>query len=105
MPWQGDGLARALTSADVLVSAVPAAAWADTTTAAGLDALGAGAAVLEMAYGAETPLAAAVRDKTARYADGLGMLVHQAAHAIALALGKTPPVAPLFEAVKGPAAT
>ena len=53
-----------------------------------------------MAYGGETPLAVAARARGARYADGLGMLVHQAAHAIALALGKTPPLAPLFEAVR-----
>jgi shikimate 5-dehydrogenase len=82
------------------VSAVPAAAWADAATSAGLDALAGAAAVLEMAYGGETPLAAAARARGARYADGLGMLVHQAAHAITLALGKTPPLPPLFEAVK-----
>ena len=99
-PWAGDGLARALAGATVLVSAVPAAAWAEPSTAAGIDALPAGGAVLEMAYGNDTPLASAVRGKTTRYADGLGMLVHQAAHAIALALGKTPPLAPLFEAVR-----
>jgi shikimate dehydrogenase len=99
--WQGDGLVRALAGATVLVSAVPAAAWADAGMAAGLGGLPAGAAVLEMAYGAETPLAVAVRGRTDRYADGLGMLVHQAAHAITLALGKTPPIAPLFEAVRG----
>ena len=98
--WQGAGLARALDGAAVLVSAVPAAAWADVAAAAGLDALAGGAAVLEMAYGAETPLAIAARGAGARYADGLGMLVHQAAHAIALALGKTPPLAPLFAAVR-----
>jgi shikimate dehydrogenase len=98
--WAGDGLARALAGATVLVSAVPAAAWADAAMAAGIDALAARTAVLEMAYGAETPLARATRGQAARYADGLGMLVHQAAHAIALALGKTPPLAPLFEAVK-----
>jgi shikimate 5-dehydrogenase len=83
----------------VLVSAVPAAAWNDPAAAAGLEAL-AGAAVLEMAYGAGTPLAAAVRARTDRYADGLGMLVHQAAHAITLALGKSPPLPPLFDAVR-----
>jgi shikimate dehydrogenase len=97
--WTGGGLATALRGAGVLVSAVPATAWADAEAAAGLDGL-AGAAVLEMAYGAETPLARAVRGKTDRYADGLGMLVHQAAHAIALALGQAPPLAPLFEAVR-----
>jgi shikimate dehydrogenase len=99
--WAGDGLARVLDGAGVLVSAVPAAAWADAATASGLGALAAGAAVLEMAYGGETPLARAARGQTARYADGLGMLVHQAAHAIALALGKNPPMAPLFQAVRG----
>jgi shikimate dehydrogenase len=98
--WRGDGLARALDGATVLVSAVPAAAWNDPAAAAGLAALSAGAAVLEMAYGAGTPLAAAVRARTDRYADGLGMLVHQAAHAITLALGKTPPLPPLFDAVR-----
>jgi len=98
--WRGDGLARALDGATVLVSAVPAAAWSDPAAAAGLEALPTGAAVLEMAYGAGTPLAAAVRARTDRYADGLGMLVHQAAHAITLALGNTPPLAPLFDAVR-----
>jgi shikimate 5-dehydrogenase len=53
-----------------------------------------------MAYGGETPLAAALRGRPARYADGLGMLVHQAAHAITLALGEAPPLAPLFAAVR-----
>ena len=102
--WTGDGLARALDGATVLVSAVPAAAWADADDRApGSTTLAGGAAVLEMAYGAETPLAVAARARGARYADGLGMLVHQAAHAITLALGKTPPLAPLFEAVQVPA--
>ena len=44
-----------------------------------------------------TPLAARCAAARARYADGLGMLVHQAPHAIKLALGKTPPLPPLFE--------
>jgi len=99
-PWAGDGLARALAGATVLVSAVPAAAWAEASTAAGIDTLTAGGAVLEMAYGADTPLGIAARARGARYADGLGMLVHQAAHAIGLALGTKPPLPPLFEAVK-----
>ena len=98
--WTREGLAHAFAGATVLVSAVPAAAWDDPQIAAGLDAL-AGAPVLEMAYGAETPLARAARGKAGAYADGLGMLVHQAAHAITLALGKTPPIAALFEAARG----
>ncbi len=103
--WKGDALARALEGATVLVSAVPAAAWADAETAAGLALLAGGAAVLEMAYGTDTPLSIAARFRGARYADGLGMLVHQAAHAITLALGKTPPMPPLFAAVQAPLAT
>ena len=55
-----------------------------------------------MAYGADTPLAEAARARTDRYADGVGMLVHQAAHAITLALGAKPPLPPLFAAVRAP---
>ena len=54
--WRGDALARALDGAAVLVSAVPAAAWSDAATREGVDAIAPGAAVLEMAYGGETPL-------------------------------------------------
>jgi shikimate dehydrogenase len=93
-------LAQALDGADALVSAIPARAWADPDARAGLESLPRGAAVLEMAYGAPTPLAEAVRSRTRRYADGLGMLVHQAARAIELALGEKPPLAPLFRAAR-----
>ena len=99
-PGRRSDLRVALAGADVLVSAVPAAAWASDDARAGLDALTRSTAVLEMAYGATTPLADAVRARTDRYADGLGMLVHQAAHAITLALGTKPPLAPLFAAVR-----
>jgi shikimate dehydrogenase len=99
--WNRGALADALAGASVLISAVPAAAWADTDLAAGIASLAPQAAVLEMAYGAPTPLAHAVRPITERYADGLGMLVHQAAHAIELALGTAPPLPPLFAAARG----
>jgi shikimate dehydrogenase len=99
--WDGDGLGRALEGATVLISAVPAAAWSEVAAAAGLRTLSRHTAVLEMAYGAPTPLAALARRRTPRYADGLGMLVHQAAHAIKLALGKEPPLPPLFRAARG----
>jgi len=98
--WTVADLRAALTGADILVSAVPAAAWTPDDARAGLDALTRETAVLEMAYGSVTPLAEATRTRTARYADGLGMLVHQAAHAITLALGEKPPLPPLFEAVR-----
>ncbi|HEX3904173.1 MAG TPA: shikimate dehydrogenase [Polyangia bacterium] len=98
--WTADSLRLALAKAEVLVSAVPAAAWAPDDLRAGLDVLTPATTVLEMAYGSVTPLAEAARAHTDRYADGLGMLVHQAAHAISLALGKKPPLPPLFEAAR-----
>jgi shikimate dehydrogenase len=99
--WTPDGLASAIGTADALVSAVPAAAWADEVARDGLEAMSGNVAVLEMAYApSESPLAAAVRTHTQRYADGLGMLVHQAARAIQLAVGKAPPIEPLFEAAR-----
>jgi shikimate dehydrogenase len=97
--WNPAALAAALADADMLISAVPAAAWEAPDARAGLDALGAKAIVLEMAYGAGTPLANAVRGRARRYGDGLGMLVHQAAVAVSLALGKKPPLAEMFRAV------
>lgn len=99
--WNRATLAGALADASVLISAVPAAAWADDDLRAGLTSLAPQAAVLEMAYGSPTPLAHAVRSITDRYADGLGMLVHQAARAIELALGESPPLPPLFAAARG----
>jgi shikimate 5-dehydrogenase len=45
-------------------------------------------------------LAAAVRGRAPRYADGLGMLVHQAARAVELVVGRAPPVAPLFRGAR-----
>ncbi len=98
--WTADALADAIEGADAVVSAVPAAAWADPAACAGLRTLSANIAVLEMAYGGGTPLAAAARRATDRYADGLGMLVHQAARAIELALGQAPPLPPLFQAAR-----
>jgi shikimate dehydrogenase len=97
--WDASGLAAALAGATIVVSAVPAAAWDSREACAGLEAMDPDAAVLEMAYGGETPLARAVRGRARRYADGLGMLVHQAAVAIELALGKAPPLPALFRSV------
>jgi shikimate dehydrogenase len=99
--WKGPALASALEGAEALVSAIPAGAWSEADALTGIEALARGAAVLEMAYGPPTPLAAAIRPRTRRYADGLGMLVHQAAHAIELALGEPPPLPPLFRAARG----
>jgi shikimate dehydrogenase len=92
-------LEEALAGATALVSAVPAAAW-DAPARRPLRALDRETAVLEMAYGNRTPLGSEVRRRTARYADGLGMLVHQAARAVELAVGEAPPLPPLFRAAR-----
>lgn len=97
--WTPKALAAALRGATALVSAIPAAAW-DAEALAALVALERTTAVLEMAYGATTPLARAARPRALRYADGLGMLVHQAARAVELALGAPPPLAPLLRAAR-----
>jgi shikimate dehydrogenase len=100
--WDDGGLERALEGARVLVSSIPAAAWEDPAAVAGVRAIERDTAVLEMAYGGRgpSPLARAVRGHVARYTDGLGMLVHQAARAIELGLGESPPLAPLFTAAR-----
>jgi len=100
--WGEGGLERALDGARALVSSVPAAAWDDPIVVQGIAAIDRDTVVLEMAYGSRgpSPLARAVRGRVARYADGLGMLVHQAARAIELALGESPPLGPLFTAAR-----
>jgi shikimate dehydrogenase len=101
---EGGGLAAALEGARIVVSSVPPQVWADADRAATLADIARGTAVLEMAYGQLplSPLGRAVRGRVARYADGLGMLVHQAVRAIELALGETPPLPPLFAAARNP---
>jgi shikimate dehydrogenase len=98
--WTDVALREALATSDVLVSAVPADAWHSPEARAGLDAVTPQTTILEVAYGNDTPLAQAARNLNANYADGLGMLVHQAAHAITLALGHTPHLPPLFAAAR-----
>jgi shikimate 5-dehydrogenase len=78
---------------------VPAVAW-DEVAVSGLATLGRGTAVLEMPYGGTTPLARAALPRTPRYADGLGMLAYQAARAVELALGRSPPTPGLLRAAR-----
>jgi shikimate dehydrogenase len=103
--WTPDGLARALAGATAMISAVPASAWGEPDAAAGIETLERSTAVLEMAYGETTPLAQLTRGRVARYHDGLPMLVHQAARAVELVIGRLPPVAPLLRAARRPATT
>lgn len=100
--WSDGGLGRALEGARMLVSSVPAAAWSDPAAATDLAHIERETVVLEMAYGigGGSPLAQVVRGRVVRYADGLGMLVHQAVRAIEVALGETPPLGPLLTAAR-----
>jgi shikimate dehydrogenase len=104
VPWRPAALAQAIAGAAALISSVPADAFATPEATAGLEDLEASTAVLEMAYGQATPLAAFVkarpRTKRPPYQDGLPMLVHQAARTVELVLGKLPPTEPLMRAAK-----
>ena len=100
MDWQQGGLGRALVGAHGLISAVPAGAFADPAAAQGLELIERGSAVVEMAYGPPSPLAALLRRRRIVYQDGLPMLVHQAARAVQLVTGQLPPAEPLLRAAR-----
>ncbi|PZS23647.1 MAG: shikimate dehydrogenase [Acidimicrobiales bacterium] len=62
--------------------------------------LGPGQLVVDLVYHPrDTPLLKAARDRGAMVQDGVGMLVHQAAHALAFWTGEKPPVAAMMAAV------
>jgi shikimate dehydrogenase len=98
--WTGAGLGRALEGASGLISAVPASAFADAAAAEGLERLDRQAAVVEMAYGSDSPLHRLVRRRVTRYQDGLPMLVHQAARAVELVTGRLAAAGPLLRAAR-----
>ena len=54
----------------------------------------------EMLYGRETPFMTRARDAGAAVADGLGMLVEQAAEAFLIWRGMRPDTAPILAALK-----
>lgn len=98
--WTGPALAACLPEVHIVVSAVPAAAFATPEAREGLSAMPAGTIVLDMAYGADSPLLEAARRARARGQDGLPMLVHQAARAVELVVGRLPPSGPLLRAAR-----
>jgi shikimate dehydrogenase len=58
-----------------------------------VDRLGAGQVVVDLVYHPPvTPMLAALRDRGIRGINGVGMLVHQAAHAFRLWTGEDPPL-------------
>jgi shikimate dehydrogenase len=85
------GLIINATSASLLDAAPPLAA----------SVFGRGALAYDMVYGRETPFLAAARAEGARVADGLGMLVEQAAESFFVWRGVRPETAPVLRRLRG----
>ncbi|MBV9285547.1 MAG: shikimate dehydrogenase [Acidimicrobiia bacterium] len=78
---------------DLIVNATPQGMAGDRTLPVPASALGAGQLVVDLVYHpAHTPLVEAARERGAAAANGLGMLIHQAAHAFRLWTGEDPPL-------------
>jgi shikimate dehydrogenase len=79
--------------AELVVNATPQGMAGDVSLAVDAGALGPGQLVVDLVYHpALTPLVAAARARGATAANGLGMLIHQAAHAFRLWTGEDPPL-------------
>ena len=87
VPWAEREVRAAIAQADLVVSCLPPEA-----PQLGLEALPAGAAVLDVVYDRETALLQAARGVGARAASGLEMLVQQGALAFELWTGQAAPV-------------
>lgn len=96
-----------LESADLVVNATPLGMGVVVTTAGvpeplpfDVARLGSGQTVIDLVYHpAVTPLLAAARDQGLRTVNGLGMLIHQAAHAFRLWTSEDPPMEVMSAAV------
>jgi shikimate dehydrogenase len=94
------GSTNDLEAAELVVNATPLGMGVVVTTAGepeplpfDVDRLGAGQVVIDLVYHpAVTPLLAAARERGLRTVNGLGMLIHQAAHAFRLWTGEDPPL-------------
>jgi shikimate dehydrogenase len=94
------GTAESVDAADLVVNATPLGMGVVVTTSGDgeplpvdPDRLGVGQLVVDLVYHpATTPLLAAARQQGAATANGLGMLIHQAAHAFRRWTGEDPPL-------------
>ena len=83
----------AVDEADLVVNATPMGMGSDPTVAVEPEHLRRGQLVVDLVYDPlETPLLAAARERGATAVTGIGMLVHQAAHAFRIWTGEEPPV-------------
>ena len=83
----------AVDGADLVVNATPVGMGADQGLPVDPARLGSGQVVVDLVYDpVETPLLVAARHQGAMPVNGLGMLVHQAAHAFRRWTGEDPPV-------------
>jgi len=86
--------------ADLIINATPMGMGADTSLPIDPSLIGAGQCVVDLIYHpAETPLLVAAASNGARTANGLSMLVGQAATAFTLWTGEQAPVDAMFAAV------
>jgi len=96
----------ALGDADLVVNATPVGMAGDRDVPVPVDRLRAGQVVAELIYHpARTPLMAAAEAAGARTANGLSMLVHQAAVAFEHWTGRAAPLEAMRDAVAPPADT
>jgi shikimate dehydrogenase len=94
------GSADDLEAAELVINATPLGMGVVVTTSGeaeplplDVDRLGTGQVVIDLVYHpAVTPLLAAARERGLRTVNGLGMLIHQAAHAFRLWTGEAPPL-------------
>jgi len=98
--WRTPEETDALREATLVINATPLTA-ADGP--APLALIARGALLLDLNYGADvTPWVSQARGEGRTAHDGLGLLVHQARHSLALWFGPMPPLAPLARAVGWP---
>lgn len=92
--------ADAVDGADLVVNATPLGMGDDTRLPLDVARIGGGQVVVDIVYDpVETPLLAAARERGAVPVNGVGMLVHQAAHAFRAWTGEDPPVEVMSAAV------